>query len=73
MGDLDGLASGMSIAAMAGAQHFLRGKPVFAVSPFRTAGFDPEEISGVLDLGLGGLMAGTGGGAFHVGNFIGLE
>jgi len=64
-GDLGHRTTCLRVAAVAVAEHFFRGEPVFEIAAFRPAIFDPEQIGGVLDLGFGGLVRDGGDVSFH--------
>lgn len=75
LGDLRCATPRLGIAAVAVAEHLLRGMPVLEVSALRSAIFDPQHVGGMLNLGLSGFRRGPFGGelAFHGGWVIGMK
>lgn len=49
-------------SAVVMAEQFFRGEPVLEIAARRPATFNPEQVSGVLDLRFGGLGQGLGAG-----------
>jgi hypothetical protein len=63
--DLRHSAARFRITAAPVTQRFLGGQPVFEVATFGPAVLDPDQVGGVLNLGLGWFLAEISGDVFH--------